>query len=121
MLLGSRRAISGESISSLQVFPKVRRTRGERLEDYFVDDDGCEYSLSCLQCPLPVCKYDDPVGSFLWVMRRRLFAKGEGVQIMLFPSGDTGVSPGNTPLSVGDNFLQVTKKRGMPSGWRRCS
>jgi len=61
MLLGRRRAISGESISSLQVFPKVRGTRGERPEDYFVDDDGCEYSpppAGCLQCPLPVCKYD---------------------------------------------------------------
>jgi len=61
MLLG-RRAISGESISSLQVFPKVRGTRGEKLEDYSVDDDGCEYSPSCLQCPLLVCKYDGPVG-----------------------------------------------------------
>jgi len=58
MLLRSRRAISGESISSLQLFPKVRGTRGERPENYFVDDDGCEYSPSCLQCPLPVCKYD---------------------------------------------------------------
>jgi len=61
MLLRSRRAISGESISSLQVFPKVRRTSGEKVEDYFGDDDGCEYSpppAGCLQCPLPVCKYD---------------------------------------------------------------
>jgi len=71
----SRRAISGQSISSLQVFPKVRGTRGERLENYFVDDDGCEYSPSCLQCPLPVCKYDDTVGSKnggskIWVFRR---------------------------------------------------
>jgi hypothetical protein len=23
-------------------------------------DDGCEESPSCLNCPLPVCKYDDP-------------------------------------------------------------
>lgn len=23
-------------------------------------DDGCEASLSCLNCPLPMCKYDDP-------------------------------------------------------------
>lgn len=23
-------------------------------------DDGCEASPSCLKCPLPVCKYDDP-------------------------------------------------------------
>ncbi len=23
-------------------------------------DEGCELSLSCLRCPLPQCKYDDP-------------------------------------------------------------
>jgi hypothetical protein len=23
-------------------------------------DDGCEMSASCLECPLSVCKYDDP-------------------------------------------------------------
>ncbi len=23
-------------------------------------DEGCEVSPSCLRCPLPVCKYDDP-------------------------------------------------------------
>ncbi len=23
-------------------------------------DDGCEESPSCLNCPLPMCKYDDP-------------------------------------------------------------
>lgn len=23
-------------------------------------DDGCDASLTCLACPLPLCKYDDP-------------------------------------------------------------
>ena len=23
-------------------------------------DDGCDASLTCLECPLPLCKYDDP-------------------------------------------------------------
>jgi len=82
ILLGSRRAISGESISSLQVFPKVRGTRGEKVEDYFCDDDGCEYSPFCLQCPLPVCKYDGPVGSKnggskIWVLSK--LNRGPGV------------------------------------------
>jgi len=61
MLSGSRRAISGESISSLQVFPKCRGGVEMLVDEHFVPDAGCEYSLSCLQCPLPVCKYDDPV------------------------------------------------------------
>ena len=29
-------------------------------ESYPYRDDGCEVSPSCLRCPLPVCKYDDP-------------------------------------------------------------
>ncbi len=29
-------------------------------------DDGCEVSPSCLRCPLPRCKYDDPG----WLNRR---------------------------------------------------
>ena len=23
-------------------------------------DDGCDAALTCLECPLPLCKYDDP-------------------------------------------------------------
>lgn len=29
-------------------------------ELYPYRDDGCEVSRSCLQCPLPRCKHDDP-------------------------------------------------------------
>lgn len=29
-------------------------------EHHSYRDDGCEYSPSCLTCPLPLCKYDDP-------------------------------------------------------------
>ena len=29
-------------------------------ERYRYEDDGCEVSPSCLRCPLPRCKYDDP-------------------------------------------------------------
>ncbi len=31
------------------------------LPEYFpYRDDGCDASASCLKCPLPTCKYDDP-------------------------------------------------------------
>ncbi len=30
------------------------------------DDDGCEVSPSCLICPLPECKYDNPVAFQVW-------------------------------------------------------
>ena len=36
-------------------------------EYYHYEDTGCEVSPSCLTCPLPQCKYDDP----LWFQRYR--------------------------------------------------
>ncbi len=33
------------------------------LPEYFpYRDDGCDESALCLECPLPICKYDDPGG-----------------------------------------------------------
>lgn len=33
----------------------------DTLPEYFpYRDDGCEVSPTCLRCPLPRCKYDDP-------------------------------------------------------------
>ncbi|MDD5288073.1 MAG: helix-turn-helix domain containing protein [Dehalococcoidales bacterium] len=34
-------------------------------------DDGCEFSLSCLNCHLPVCVYDEPGGKQRLLKRRR--------------------------------------------------
>ena len=52
---------------------KVGRRTGTSMRDTrpeFVSyrDDGCEVSPSCLRCPLPQCKYDDP--GFLTRLRR---------------------------------------------------
>ena len=33
-------------------------------EHYPYKDDGCGVSSSCLNCPLPQCKYDDPAGYY---------------------------------------------------------
>jgi hypothetical protein len=30
-------------------------------EVYYYTDNGCEVSKSCLSCPIPQCKYDDPI------------------------------------------------------------
>ena len=35
-----------------------RKSDGEEVS--VEPDRGCELSLSCLRCPLPVCKYDQP-------------------------------------------------------------
>ena len=38
----------------------VRRTPDVLQEFYAYRDTGCEIAPSCLQCPLPQCKYDNP-------------------------------------------------------------
>lgn len=43
----------------------------EVSEFYHYEDTGCEASDSCLDCPLPLCKYDDPS----WYYRHRRLAK----------------------------------------------
>ena len=40
-------------------------------EFYHYEDSGCAVSDSCLDCPLPRCRYDDPV----WFQRNRKLAK----------------------------------------------
>jgi len=40
-------------------------------EFYHYEDTGCEVSNSCLNCPLPRCKHDDPV----WFQRNRRLAR----------------------------------------------
>ena len=40
-------------------------------EFYHYEDSGCEVSSSCLNCPLPQCKYDDPT----WFQRYRRIAR----------------------------------------------
>ncbi|MBI2872962.1 MAG: hypothetical protein HYY00_07240 [Chloroflexi bacterium] len=55
---------------------RTNRRRHEPLVDalpeYFTyRDDGCEVSPSCLGCPLPRCKYDDPGGFYREQRRER--------------------------------------------------
>ena len=44
-------------------------------ENYPYRDDGCEVSPSCLRCPLPQCKYDDPG----WFQREKRKERDEEV------------------------------------------
>ncbi|MFN3974630.1 MAG: Mor transcription activator family protein [Dehalococcoidia bacterium] len=44
----------------------------DALPDYYpYKDEGCEVSSSCLNCPLPLCKYDDPQGYQRWLAQQR--------------------------------------------------
>ena len=42
----------------------IRKTRMDALPEYTeYDDKGCDLYPSCLRCPLPRCRYDDPGGA----------------------------------------------------------
>ena len=46
-------------MTQLQTSPA--RQRDALPENVQYQDTGCEVSASCLACPLPQCKFDDPV------------------------------------------------------------
>ncbi len=48
-----------------------RTLNDDASEFYHYEDNGCEASDSCLDCPLPRCKYDDPT----WYQRNRRLAR----------------------------------------------
>lgn len=44
--------------------PKQRKTRIDALPEYTpYRDTGCDLYPSCLHCPLPVCRYEQPGGA----------------------------------------------------------
>jgi hypothetical protein len=49
-------------------------------------DEGCEFSGQCLNCPLPLCVYEEPGGRVRYLKRRRslemarLFREGKNVK-----------------------------------------
>ena len=50
-------------MTQLQTSPAQRRTARQRdalPENIEYRDTGCEVNDSCLTCPLPQCKFDDP-------------------------------------------------------------
>ncbi|MCE2404926.1 MAG: helix-turn-helix domain-containing protein [Dehalococcoidia bacterium] len=46
-------------------------------------DEGCELSQSCLRCPLPQCKYDDPG----WLQREKRKARDSRIVEALWHDG----------------------------------
>ena len=66
----------------------TKNTRGvpafdTRAEYPVLPDDGCEIAPSCLRCPLPQCKYDDPGG----VARARKQARDQQVLDAYYSGG----------------------------------
>ena len=65
----------------MRLYPKYQRRRHEPSIDALPEiaayaDTGCEVSPSCLRCPLPQCKYDDPV----WYQQYR--RQGRDLQVL---------------------------------------
>lgn len=54
----------------------IRLVRADTLpENINYRDDGCEVSYSCLVCPLPICKFDDPG----WLQRESRQSRDEAM------------------------------------------
>lgn len=53
----------------------LERTNNEGLdlppEYHHYQDEGCEFAESCLNCPLPVCIYDEPGGRQRFLKKQR--------------------------------------------------
>ena len=55
----------------MTTFDNSAKTYEVSPEVFHYEDTGCEISNSCLDCPLPQCKYDDPV----WFQKCQRLAK----------------------------------------------
>lgn len=60
-----------KSASPSVLLPKNRALVDTVPELYTYEDTGCEVSASCLNCPLPQCKYDDPI----WFQKYRQLSR----------------------------------------------
>jgi len=75
-------------------------------------DEGCEFAESCLNCPLPLCIYEQPGGKQRWLKRQRgremarLFTEGKGIKEL---AQSFGVSR-RTVQRVLKNYLSTSRK-----------
>ena len=55
----SERTFWSRVLFAVNAFPPSNQREAAKLGFYLYEDDGCEVSPSCLDCPLPRCKLDD--------------------------------------------------------------
>ncbi len=60
----------------MSIYTKSRRRREDPSVDGLPEqmryaDTGCEASMSCLECPLPRCRFDDPAWYQAYKLRER--------------------------------------------------
>ena len=75
---------------------RKRRQHDALPENVLYEDTGCEVNVSCLTCPLPQCRYDDPA----WYLRyrranrdRRIYAECARGLTVFEAAAVFGVSP----------------------------
>jgi len=44
---------------------------GRSTDEFLYADTGCVAAPSCLTCPLPQCRHDDPIGYMTWKRQRK--------------------------------------------------
>ena len=74
----------------MRSYSKSHRRRHEPSVDALPEvmsyhDTGCEVSPSCLQCPLPQCKYDDP----LWYQQLKRQGRDQEILVAHAEEGAT--------------------------------
>ena len=75
-------------------------------------DEGCEFAESCLNCPLPVCVYEEPGGKRRLLKRlrakemARLFSEGKGIKEL---AEMFGVSRRTVQRALKDAFGESTR------------
>lgn len=60
----------------MSIYTKPKRRRNGPADDGLPEqmrymDTGCEASMSCLECPLPRCRFDDPAWYHAYKLRER--------------------------------------------------
>ena len=67
-------SVAPQSVSAqyADVFVRSRRPREDALPEHIeYRDEGCDLFASCLTCPLPRCRYDEPGGARTMLNRVR--------------------------------------------------
>lgn len=74
-------------------------------EYYHYRDEGCELAESCLNCPFPICIYDEPGGK-----QRLLKKQRDGEMVRLFRDAGKGVKELASIFGVSQRTVQRALK-----------
>jgi hypothetical protein len=82
---------------------------GNSLASWYGPPDGCDVAPHCLQCPLPLCRFDDPGGYQYWKRTKR---RDEQI-VELW---DKGVKPEEIAVAVGCTPRTVWRRHALLRG-----